>query len=219
MSRVTFLGIAVLLVLAACSRPSPMPTPAIEAPPPLPTPSPTREVPTPTPVATPTPQRPPLLNRMIVRGELEYSLFPTYLPEGYSVSNVFMSGGVAVVVYGDPEERLLVAYPNTFYPENSPTMTELGLLRPDDSITEVDVKGETAYLVRGGWSEETIIQGPGIDPKDAKWDYDKSLSLNIELRVSEETTVGVVVKALGDQSGWITGSEMVRLAESLERFD
>ena len=147
--------------------------------------------------------------------KLGYALVPEYLPNGFQASNARMSGDRGVIVFGDPDEKLLVAYPVSFSQEDSPLMKELGLTRPNDAVSRVEVGGRPAYLLRGGWSVETIMQGPGIDPDDAEWDYDVSLTLFFDQLLPEGESIGVAVQALSKPSQWIADSEMIKIAESL----
>ena len=126
----------------------------------------------------------------------------------------------ALIVFGDPEERLLLIYPVPFSPEghlvqgmpDSPK-------RPVDALSDVTVHGESAHLVRGQWSAETITLGPGIDPKRAKWDYDVNLTLFFDFQVSGDNVVGVWIQAMDSPADWITGQELVKIAESIRRSD
>jgi hypothetical protein len=126
-----------------------------------------------------------------------------------------MESGVAIVVYGDPGGKLLVAYPVEFSSE--------GLLvqgipdsakRPEDAVSEVQVLGEPAHLERGLWSEETVMQGPSINPDDAEWDYDAALTLYFDFDLPSGETIGIWVQARESPADWINGEELVRIAES-----
>ena len=192
--------LAVVVLLLACGRSDSSPTPA-----PLPK--------TPPPEGDTTPVLDPVIEK------LGYALAPEYLPDGFRAATVFMTGDRASVGYGDTQDRLLVVYPIAFSPEDTPTMREIGLIRPADALTEVEVNGRTAYLVRGGWSAETIMQGPGIDPDNAEWDYDMSLTLFFDYELSEDSEVGVALQAVAKPSEWTTDAEMVRIAESIVRVE
>ena len=154
-----------------------------------------------------------------VKEGLGYALIPEYLPVNMQVSRVSMSRGSARIFYGDSENTLIVAYPVPFSPEDTPFMREIGLIRPDDALSEVEVSGKTAYLMQGGWSEETVNQGPGIDPEQAEWNYTRSLTLFFEASLTDETSVAVAIQALSGPSQWIEIPEIVKIAESLRRSD
>ena len=147
--------------------------------------------------------------------KLGYALAPEYVPAGLQVSNVRVSGSRALIAYGDKQDRLLVAYPVPFAPEDTPIMKELGLIRPREALSEVKVGRETAYLVTGGWSEDTIRQGPGINPNEATWDYDASLTLFFDYQLPGQGKVGVAIQAMANPSEWITKEEVVKIGESL----
>ena len=210
------------------STPTLTPVPTRTPPTPVPVVAPTRSaaIATPTPVAppesaavpTPTPTRAARtgdrdLDRVI--DMLGYVLVPGYVPAGFETPNVSVSGGRALVTYEHSDRRFLVAYPITFYPEGNPLMLELGLITPGDALTEVSVGGVGAYVVRGEWSADTIIQGPGIDPNFATWDYPISVTLFFEYMLAGGNEVGVAIKAFSEPSAWITTAEMVKIAESL----
>ena len=154
-----------------------------------------------------------------VKEGLGYAFIPEYLPGNLQVSRVSMSRGSARIFYGDSGNTLIVAYPVPFSPEDTPFMREIGLIRPDDAISEIEVNGMTAYLMRGGWSEETINQGPGIDSEQAEWDYTMSLTLFFETSLTDETSVAAAIQALSNSSQWIEIPEIVKIAESLRRSD
>ncbi len=198
--RIGILSLCTAVLVVACGTTAPTPTPT-SSPMPLP--------PTPTPSLD------------AVREKLGYALVPDYLPEGFGFSTAEMvTGRVASLAYTDPSHLLSIIYPIPFSPEGYLVQ---GLAtspkRPDDALSEVEVNGETAYLVRGQWSADTIRQGPGIDPSLAKWDYDITLALFFDFQVSQDNKVSVGIRVLFDPADWTTGEELVRVAESLRRSD
>ena len=94
-------------------------------------------------------------------------------------------------------------------------MQTIDISRPEDAVSEVDLNGQTAYLMRGGWSDATIIAGPGIPPEQAKWDYDKSTTLFFDCQIPQVGTVGIAVQALNNAPEWLSGTEMIKIALSL----
>ena len=235
-------GLMAAVVVAACSRSSPevtvTPAPEIAAPTPAtqlqaltrsptttPAPSPAPPSPTRTRAPSPTPAAnllggldPRELDEL--RETLGYALFPEYIPAGFKLSNIMVSSDRAIFVFGDPVERLLLVYPVPFSREghlvqgipDSPK-------RPVDALSDITVLGESAHLVRGQWSAETIMLGPGIDANRAKWDYDVNLTLFFDFQVSEENAVGVWIQAMDSPADWITEQELVKIAESIRRSD
>lgn len=208
------------------STPTLTPVPSRTPPPLVPAVAPTPATETPTPVApaesaavSTLPSTPAArtgdrdLDRVI--DMLGYVLVPGYVPAGFETPNVSVSGGRALVTYESSDRRFLVAYPVPFYPEGNPLMVELGLITPDDALSEVSVEGAPAYVMRGEWSADTIIQGPGIDPNFATWDYPISVTLFFEYTLAGGNGVGVAIKAFSEPSAWITTAEMVKIAESL----
>ncbi len=197
------LSICTVLLLAAC-------TSATATPQPTPVPSPTPE-----PTSTPT-----LPLDEITEG-LGYALAPGYLPEDLELSQVEMSGSrLASLIYQDQGRLLNISYPISF-PSGGYLVrgVDTSPKRPDDALSEVEVKGEIAYLVRGQWSAATIARGPGADPDLAEWDYDFILSLFFDFHISQDNKVGVIIQARFSPADWITGEELVKIAESLGRSD
>lgn len=82
-------------------------------------------------------------------------------------------------------------------------LQSLGVERPEDAVSEVDVNGEKAYLIHGQFSQDLT-----------EWDYDVYLSLYFEFNVSHDEKVGVMLRALLP-SEWITAGEMIKIAESI----
>ena len=96
--------------------------------------------------------------------------------------------------------------------------------RPDDAVFEVKVNGKAAYIVRGSWSAESLQKLNNPDPETLatytpSWNYDMYLSLFFDFELSQDETVGVMMRAMLYPTEWITSSEMVKSAESLQRVD
>ena len=107
-----------------------------------------------------------------------------------------------------------MAYPVEFGPEDNELMQGMGLIRPSEAIDEAQVGGETAYFMRGGWSDATIVAGPGIDPADAEWVYEKSLGLFFDCATPTGKIVRVAIQARPGPVTWISDEEMIGIAES-----
>jgi hypothetical protein len=147
---------------------------------------------------------------------LGYALVPGYVPEGLQPSRVLISGARAMIVYGDPEDRLIVAYPVVFPAEGfliqgDPDSPK----RPGDAVSEVRVTGGTGRLVRGQWSADTIMGGPAIDPDAAEWDYEVTLTLFFDFELPTGDTIPVWIQARENPGEWIAGDGLARIAESI----
>ncbi len=150
-----------------------------------------------------------------ITSRLGYALAPGRLPEGFENVRVGFSGGIAQISYDKAgRQQLIVAYPVDFGPEDNQLMRGIGLIRPRDAIDEAQVGGGTAYFMRGGWSDATVIAGLGIDPANAAWDYEKSLGLFFDCATPAGTTVRVAIQARPGPVTWISDEEMVGIAES-----
>ena len=113
---------------------------------------------------------------------------------------------------------MLIAYPVTFEPQGSPTMVDLGLIQPENAITEVSIDTLPGHLMRGGWSEQTILAGPGIDPSLAKWDYGRSITLFFNCDSARSEEVGIAIQSIPDKAGnLISQSDLVQVATSMLR--
>jgi len=148
-----------------------------------------------------------------------YVLVPTHIPQGSQTARASLSGGEARITFTNTQGQLTIAYPVEFSPEDAPIMREIGLLRPSDALAEVKVDGQTAYLMRGGWSDATIMRGPSIDPAQAIWEYDKSLTLFFDYEMPDGGKLGVAVQAMPRPSDWTSDAELVKVAESLTLSD
>ena len=112
------------------------------------------------------------------------------------------------------QQQIVVAYPQDFVPNEDQQTQEIVLVRPKDAIDEAKVGGETAYFMRGGWSDATVMAGPGIDPANAEWNYEKSLGLFFDCVTPAGPTVTVAIQARPGPITWITDEEMIAIAES-----
>jgi hypothetical protein len=174
-----------------------------------------------------------------VEEALGYSLAPRYLPEGFEFDQYEVLGYAESGYYRSlaPYASVLYkrfqnyAYHHIFiqYPLSFPSsvsddfmleLLELEWQRPDDAVSVVTVNGETAYLVRGTWSAESLrlLQKP--DPEllaeyTPEWDYEMYLSLYFNYELSPDEVVSVMIRAMLYPSEWITAKEMVRIAESI----
>ena len=179
------------------------------------------------------PVAPPELDEVIEA--LGYGLAPTQLPEGFEFVRYDVIGEgkpLASVAYNRFKDyashSILIMYPQSFSlsGEDNFLFESLGLdwQRPDDAVSEVKVNGETAYLVRGSWSADTLEQLMKPDPEllaeyTPGWDYDMYLSLRFDFELSPDEIVEVMIWAMFYPSEWITGREMVKIAESIRRID
>ena len=151
-----------------------------------------------------------------ITSTLGYALGPAKLPEGFINPRVGFSGGLAQVSYDKAGRQLIiVAYPVTLALEDSQQIQGPGLVRPKDAIDEAQVGGETAHFMRGGWSDATIMAGPGIDPASAVWDYEKSLGIFFDCVTPVGTAITVAVQARPGPVTWISDEEMIGIAESI----
>jgi hypothetical protein len=196
--------------LAATSTPTPSPSPEATA-----TQQPS---PTPEPSATPEPEFAIDLSGPdfeAVRDALGYLIAPTYLPDGFENVAVALPAGAAYMVMADEDSRLVVSYPVPFTLEESDLMKQMGLTRPREAIEEVEVDGEDAYLMHGGWSDATIMAGPSVSAETAEWEFDRSLAVFFDFPLGDGREIPVAVQALDAPESWTTTQELLEIAESI----
>ncbi len=174
---------------------------------------------------------------------LGYSLAPTQLPEGYELEQYGVDGISESVVPSYPmpsamlhykkyedyaTHRFIIQYPPNLPPSISDDflLETLGIewQRPDDAVSEVKVNGKTAYLVQGSWSAESLQHVINPDTEflatyTPEWDYDWYFSMFFDFELSQNESIGVIIRALLNSADWITAKEMVKIAESIRRLD
>ena len=152
-----------------------------------------------------------------ISSALSYAFEPTFIPAGFEYSSSTLDRRRrANLVYRGGQQIMLIAYPVTFEPQGSPTMVKLGLIQPEDAITEVSINTIPGHVMSGGWSEQTILAGPGIDPSLAKWDYERSMTLFFDCDSAESEEVGIAIQSIPDGAGnLISQSDLVQVATSM----
>ena len=185
---------------------------------------------------TPTPAVVPIDDSAVMCGEaaeaapslanvverLGYALMPTLLPDGFAFAGVSASGNAITQIYqqggsaGSPPRNLILAYPVEFSPDGA--SGPLGWERPEDAVSELRLGNQTAYIMSGGWSDASIIAGPGLSPDKAEWDYDKSLALFFACRADDGDEISLAIQALPGPVDWISEREIVDIAHALRRI-
>ena len=185
---------------------------------------------------TPTPAVAPIDDSAVVCGEaaeaapslanvverLGYALMPTLLPDGFAFAGVSASGNAITQIYqqggsaGNPPRNLILAYPVEFSPDGA--SGPLGWERPEDAVSELSLGDQTAYIMSGGWSDASIIAGPGLSPDKAEWDYNKSLALFFVCRADDGDEISLAIQALPGPVDWISDREIVDIAHALRRI-
>ena len=152
-----------------------------------------------------------------VAEQLGYALAPTFLPQGFTLAGVSGAPGSSITqIYqrtSAAPRSIILAYPVEFSPDGA--SGPLGWQRPDDALDELRLGDHAAYVMRGGWSDASIIAGPGLDPNDAEWDYDKSLALFFSCATDAGDRIALAIQALPGPVDWISVGEIVDIAHSL----
>jgi len=164
-----------------------------------------------------------------VHDTLGYAVAPTYLPDGFTYQSWDQAGPlIATLTYQGANHQLFVFYPLEYSATgmSGPLWERLGLdwSRPVDAVSQVKVNGQTAYLVRGRWSAETLRLLERLDPDllskhTPVWDYKFTLSLYFEHTLSDGSPVGVRLDALMEPADWITPAELIKIAESFRSLE
>ncbi|MCH8869012.1 MAG: hypothetical protein IIC23_03420 [Chloroflexi bacterium] len=154
-----------------------------------------------------------------ISASLGYAFEPTYVPDGFRHSGSSLDRRRrANLVYSNGQATMLIAYPVQFFREGSPTMVDLGLIQPADAVSDVSIGERGGHMLRGGWSELTILAGPGISPADARWDYQRSVTLFFDCETAESEVVGVAVQSIpGGTGDLISDADLIKVASSMLR--
>ena len=163
-----------------------------------------------------TPADAPMQGIAKVSDELGYALAPTFLPQGFTLAGVSGAGSAFTQIYqrtGAATRSIILAYPVEFSPDGA--SGPLGWQRPEDALDELRLGDHPAYVMRGGWSDASIIAGPGLAPNDAEWDYDKSLALFFSCATDDGDRIDLAIQALPGPVDWISVGEIVDIAHSL----
>lgn len=158
------------------------------------------------PTPTPTPQ-PPVLNG-VMEG-LGYVLVPDHLPDDFHLFSATYDRDTysADLRYATlTDHQIWLSYPTSL-------SLNSGAPRPDDAISQVEVHGNIAYLLRG--AGVSIRSPDGTSAGMAKWDYDLMTFLFFDYHLSEDETVPVMLAAAREPREWISEAELIRVAESL----
>ena len=119
-------------------------------------------------------------------------------------------------IYQSASNNIIIAYPLEFSPDA--TSGPLGWERPEDAVNSLKIGDQTAHLMKGGWSDSSIIAGPALSPDKAEWDYDKSLALFFTCRADDGRNVDMAIQALPGPIDWIDAVQIVEIAQSLKRI-
>ncbi len=155
-----------------------------------------------------------------ISSALGYVFEPTFVPAGFEFSSSSLDQRQrANLVYRGGQQIMLIAYPVAFEPKGSPTMIQLGMIQPEDAIIEVSINTVSGHVIRGGWSEQTILAGPGLDSSLAVWDYERSLTLFFNCDSTESSEeVGIAIQSIPDAAGnLISQPDLVQVATSMFR--
>ena len=233
---------ATLLVGCAGTSPvaPPIPTATTPAQATAPTPTPVTATPTSAPIpptatavitVVPTPTPPPIDDSNIrcaaasdtagaefddVIDQLGFAFKPSMLPDGFEFADLSRNQNSDSFrqIYQNAGYYLIITYPEEFSPDAAPNALEW--VRPDDAVSDLRLGDQTAYIMTGGWSDASIIIGPGT--KNPIWDYTRSLALFFTCRTDDGRDVDIAIRALPGPIDWISAREIVDVAQSLRRI-
>lgn len=169
-----------------------------------------------------------------IRDALGYALAPTYLPDGFEPAKA-ISGVKHIWTVGDTKtatllyaqyasnqqspSNLSLSYPGS-YGKSSPLMERLGMVHPEDAVTETSINGETAYLFHGRWTAETLDRLTRLDmSQDAEWEYDNGhVTIRFEFVVPNGERIWVLLGPVFPADE-VTEKDIIRVAESVVIVD
>jgi|GEM_PF-2843486 hypothetical protein len=155
-------------------------------------------------------------------GELGYALVPSVIPKGFELSTVDMlmlpSNPTGRQIYtGSIEDdfELHITYPMRFPPTGGSLFEHAGFGFPTDALIEIPLADGTGFVIKGGWDPQTLRLEL---PTEARWDYERSLTVMIAYQMGATEPVWVAVRAEHLPGRWITVSELIAIAEPLGRL-
>ena len=148
--------------------------------------------------------------------QLGFALQPSVLPDGFHLAGVSSNNNEIRQIYQSASNNIIIAYPLEFSPDA--TSGPLGWERPEDAVNSLKIGDQTVYLMKGGWSDSSIIAGPALSPDKAEWDYEKSLALFFTCRTDNGQNVDMAIQALPGPIDWIDAGQIVEIAQSLKRI-
>ncbi len=178
-----------------------------------------------------TPDRPFLSSEAVqkTRLALGYALAPTYLPDGFDYAGDIGNTGSPPLnaisrlrvqqVYLKEVPGGRTAYLLLIYPLPAPVVDsydeQSGLETPQNAISLVQINGQTAYVIDGSWSAETlksITQGEEII--DPEWDYDGNISIRFAVEVHGRDRVWLTASTVFPTDE-VTSEDLIKIARSV----
>ena len=167
-----------------------------------------------------------------IKEALGYALAPTYLPKGFEPTKA-VEGASPVLTVGETVSvhlmyteyspgqgpTLALTYPRT-YGISSPMMEQLGLIVPEDAVSDIHINGETAFLFHGSWTEETLDRiARLIMPPNPEWDYESSrISVTFAFAIPNGERIWVKLGTVFPNDE-VTEKAIVRIAKSVVLVD
>ncbi len=101
-----------------------------------------------------------------------------------------------------------------FPPTGGSLFEHAGFGIPEDALIELPLNGGTGFLIRGGWDPQTLRLEL---PTEARWDYERSLTVMIAFQMGSVEPVWVAVRAEHLPDLWISVAELISIAESIDK--
>jgi hypothetical protein len=162
-----------------------------------------------------------------IKGRLGYALAPTWIPDGFEFESEIASPDSSVGIAGTTQaylaydnkdvvgemDLLLMIYPAPASVDSS-FMEQIGVIKPEDAVSEIKINGDTAYLTRGGWTDETLRRISRIElPINPEWDYAGGYSIRFTIEVPDNERVWVRLFTLRPTDR-INEQDIVKIARS-----
>ena len=163
-----------------------------------------------------------------ITNNLGYALAPTWLPEEYEYGGPFPDSTVTgkaftiesiIQCYGRYAsagigDSLIMSYPAT---DTIPSafLEMVGLIPPEEAITELEINGNIAYLYQGNWSEKTLGRVAKLEePIDPEWDYERSIAIRFTVDVPDKGSIWISLSTIFSIEN-ISQKDLVKIAESV----
>lgn len=157
-----------------------------------------------------------------------YILAPTYLPKGFEYIPV--SDSVIPIIETDNSTIIKLAFRKTdlekgtaeifmMFPyyegKYSPFEERLGLIVPEEAVSEIIINRTTAYLFQGNWSDDTLhrlVQAEVL--LNPEWDYNSNISIRFAVDVPDYGQIWVLLTTI-IPTDIVGGDDLIKIARSV----
>lgn len=168
-----------------------------------------------------------------IQDNLGYALAPTWLPQGFTYNGPYADSSYAEQAFSGSEmvlgykksvsinssAQLVLSYPATQTDPAAISPIFRDLATPDDATSRVEINGLAATLVRGTWSQDTMLRIQNLEtPINPEWDYQGGFSITFAVEVPGKGPVWVHLFTVFPTDA-VTTDDLVRIAKSVVPVD